>query len=127
MKRKTFTPQQIAKILKEFEEGKSAAEISREHGVSQAAFYKWRQRYNGMDATELKRLKDLEEENRRLKAMYAELALDLKSAKEMDPMLTHVCRSEKSSKALSKATDRAASTSTASSRHQQGVPGVKLE
>ena len=83
MKRKTFTTQQIAKILKEFEEGKSSAEISREHGVSQAAFYKWRQRYNGMDATELKRLKDLEEENRRLKAMYAELALDLKLAKEI--------------------------------------------
>ncbi|QMU27244.1 IS3 family transposase [Adhaeribacter radiodurans] len=83
MKRKIFSPQQIAKILKEFEDGKSAAEISREHGVSQAAFYKWRQRYNGMDATELKRLKDLEEENRRLKAMYAELALDLKLAKEI--------------------------------------------
>ena len=83
MTRKTFTSQQINKILKEFEEGKSAAEISREHGVSQAAFYKWRQRYNGMDATELKRLKDLEEENRWLRAMYAELALDLKLAKEI--------------------------------------------
>ena len=83
MKRKTFTPQQIAKLLQEFAEGKSVAEISREYGVSQAAFYKWRQRYNGMDATELKRLKDLEEENRRLKAMYAELALDLKVAKEI--------------------------------------------
>ena len=83
MKRNTFTPQQIAKLLQEFAEGKSVAEISREHGVSQAAFYKWRQRYNGMDATELKRLKDLEEENRRLKAMYAELALDLKVAKEI--------------------------------------------
>jgi putative transposase len=90
MKRKTFTPQQIAKILKEFEEGKSVVGISLEHGVSQAAFYKWRQRYNGMDASELKRLKDLEEENRRLKAMYAELSLDLKLAKEMEPMLTHV-------------------------------------
>ncbi len=83
MKRKKFTPQQIARILKEFEAGKSAAEISREYGVSQAAFYKWRQRYNGMDATELKRLKELEEENRRLKAMYTELALDLKVAKEI--------------------------------------------
>jgi len=83
MKRKTFSPQQIAKILKEFEQGKSVAEISREYGVSQAAFYKWRQRYSGMDATELKRLKELEEENRRLKAMYAELALDLKVAKEI--------------------------------------------
>jgi putative transposase len=83
MKRKTFTPQQIAKLLQEFANGKSVAEISREHGVSQAAFYKWRQRYNGMDATEIKRLKELEEENRRLKAMYAELALDLKVAKEI--------------------------------------------
>ena len=83
MKRKTFTPQQIAKLLQEFADGKSVAEVSREHGVSQAAFYKWRQRYNGMDATELKRLKDLEEENRRLKAMYAELALDLKVAKKI--------------------------------------------
>jgi len=83
MKRKTFNPQQIAKILMEFEGGKNAAEISWEHGVSAAAFYKWRQRYNGMNATELKRLKELEEENRRLKSMYAELALDLKLAKEI--------------------------------------------
>jgi hypothetical protein len=53
---------------------KCIAEISREKCVSQAAFCKWRQRYNGMDATELKRLTDVEEENRRLKARYAELA-----------------------------------------------------
>ena len=65
MKRKTFTPQVIAKLLQEFADGKSVAEISREHGVSQAAFYKWRQRSNGMGATELKRLKDLY--NHRLK------------------------------------------------------------
>lgn len=83
MKRKTFTPAQIAKILQEFADGKTAAEISREYGVSQAAFYKWRQRYNGMDATELKRLKELEEENRRLKQMYADVSLDLKLAKEI--------------------------------------------
>ena len=83
MKKKTFTPQQIAKILKELEDGKSAAEISREHGVSQTAFYKWRQRFGGMYASEMKRLKELEEENNRLKAMYAELALDLKVAKEI--------------------------------------------
>ena len=83
MKRKTFTPQQIAVILKEFEEGKSVAQISRDHGVSQAAFYKWRQRYGGMQASEMKRLKELEEENNRLKKMYAELALDLIVAKEI--------------------------------------------
>jgi putative transposase len=83
MKTKRFTPEQIAKILKEFDNGKSASLISREHGVSQAAFYKWRERYGGMSASELKRLKELEEENRKLKHMYAELALDLKVAKEI--------------------------------------------
>jgi putative transposase len=83
MKKKQFTPEQISKILKEFEAGKSAAEISRGYGVSQAAFYKWRQRYAGMQASELKRLKELEEESNRLKKMYAELALDLKIAKEI--------------------------------------------
>jgi putative transposase len=67
MKKKHFTCEQIAKILKEFEVGKTAAEISREYGISQAAFYKWRQRYAGMQASELKRLKELEEENTRLK------------------------------------------------------------
>jgi putative transposase len=69
--------------LKEFDNGKSASLISREHGVSQAAFYKWRERYGGMSASELRRLKELEEENRKLKHMYAELALDLKVAKEI--------------------------------------------
>ena len=83
MKRKKFSPQQIAGILKEFDAGKTVAEISREYGVSQAAFYKWRQRFGGMDASELRKLKELEEENRRLKHMYAELALDLKLAKEI--------------------------------------------
>lgn len=83
MKRKRFTPQQISSILQEYDNGKSAEEIARDHGVSRATFYKWRQRYGGMDASELKRLKELEEENRRLKQMYTELALDLKAAKEI--------------------------------------------
>ena len=81
MKRKKFTTTQIASILKEFELGKSAIEISREHGVSQAAFYKWRSRYGGMEASDLKKLKALEEENSKLKRMYANLALDLEAAK----------------------------------------------
>jgi putative transposase len=83
MKRKRFSPEQIAKILKEFDQGKTVQEISREHGVSSVTFYKWRQRYGGMDTKEVKRLKELEEENRRLKHMYADLALDLKLAKEI--------------------------------------------
>lgn len=83
MKRSKFSPLQIAKILKEFESGKSAQEISREYGVSTASFYKWRERYSGMSGQELKRLKSLEEENARLKQMYASLALDYQMAKEV--------------------------------------------
>ncbi|WP_029033401.1 transposase, partial [Salinimicrobium terrae] len=75
MKKSKFSPQQISKILKEFDNGKTAAEISREYGVSTAAFYKWRERFSGMNGKELKRLKELEEENRRLKQMYATLSL----------------------------------------------------
>lgn len=81
MKKSKFTSNQIANILKEFELGKSVEEISREHGVSRATFYKWRQRYGGMDASDLKRLKALEEENTKLKRMYANLALELDTAK----------------------------------------------
>jgi putative transposase len=83
MKRKRFSPEQIASILKEFDNGKSVEELVRIHGLSKAAFYKWRERYGGMSSDELKKLKALEEENRRLKHMYAELAMDLKLAKEI--------------------------------------------
>ena len=81
MKKSQFTATQIASILKEFDNGKTAEEINREHGVSKASLYKWRQRYGGMEATELKRIKELEEENARLKKMYANLAMDLDVAK----------------------------------------------
>jgi len=83
MKKSKFSLGQIARILKEFDNGKTAAQISREYGISQAAFYKWRERYGGMNGKELKRLKELEEENRRLKQMYASLALDHQMAKEI--------------------------------------------
>ncbi|MCL4150614.1 UNVERIFIED_CONTAM: hypothetical protein GTU68_063185 [Idotea baltica] len=83
MRRSKFSPEQIAKILKEFDMGKSVVEISREHGVSTASFYKWRSKYAGMNSKELKRLKELEAENRRLKQMYASLALDHQLAKEI--------------------------------------------
>lgn len=81
MKKGKFTTDQISKILKEFEQGKSVEGISRDHGVSRACFYKWRQRYGGMEASELKRVKELEEENARLKRMYANLAMELDVAK----------------------------------------------
>jgi putative transposase len=81
MKKSKFTSTQIANILKEFDLGKSVEEISREHGVSRATFYNWRRRYGGMEASELKRVKELEEENAKLKRMYANLALELDTAK----------------------------------------------
>ena len=81
MRKSQFSHTQIANILKEFEQGKSAEEIHREYGVSKATFYKWRERYGGMEASELKRIKELEEENARLKRMYANLALELNIAK----------------------------------------------
>jgi putative transposase len=83
MRKSKFSPHQIAKILKEFDGGKSAQEISREYGVSTASFYKWRERYAGMTGKELKRIKELEDENRKLKQMYATLALDHQMAKEI--------------------------------------------
>lgn len=81
MKKSQFSSNQIASILKEFDNGKTAEEITRDHGVSKAALYKWRQRYGGMEASELKRIKELEEENARLKRMYANLAMELDTAK----------------------------------------------
>ena len=81
MKKSTFSPTQIAGILKEFDNGKSTEELTRAHGISRATLYKWRQRYGGMDASEMKRVKALEEENARLKRMYANLAMELDVAK----------------------------------------------
>jgi putative transposase len=83
MRKSKFSPTQIAKILKEFDTGKSVSDITREHGVSSASFYKWRSKYAGMNSKELKRLKVLEDENRKLKQMYATLALDHQMAKEI--------------------------------------------
>lgn len=83
MRKSKFSPTQIAKILKEFDLGKSTEEIIREHGVSSSTFYKWRSKYAGMSSKELKRIKELEEENVRLKQMYANLSLDYELAKEI--------------------------------------------
>jgi putative transposase len=75
MKKTRFTETQIVKAIQEHDQGRDAKDLCRELGVSTAAFYKWRQRYGGMDASELKRVKELEEENNRLKRMYANLSL----------------------------------------------------
>lgn len=81
MKKSKFSPEQIAKILKSYDEGTSSEEICRINGISRQTFYQWRSKYGGLESSELKRLKQLEEENARLKRMYANLALDLEAAK----------------------------------------------
>lgn len=72
MKKSRYTDSQIMAILKQAEAGTPVSELCREHGMSSASFYKWRAKYGGMDASLMSRLKELEDENRRLKKMYAE-------------------------------------------------------
>lgn len=83
MKTKRFKPEQISKILQEYDNAKDVITIVRDYGVSRSTFYKWRERYQGMYSKSLKRLKSLDQENQNLKHMYAELVLDLKVAKEI--------------------------------------------
>lgn len=76
MKKTRFTETQIISILKQQEAGISTREVCREHGISAATFYNWKSRYGGMETSDVRRLKELEEENFRLKKMYADLAMD---------------------------------------------------
>lgn len=75
MKKSRFSEEKILAILKEAEAGVKTAELCRKNGISPATLYNWKARYGGMDASQLKRLKELENENARLKKMYAELSL----------------------------------------------------
>ncbi len=81
MKRSKFSPTLIANIHKEFDQGKRVEDLTRAHGIPRATFYKWRQRHGGMDASKLRRMKQLEHENARLKRMYANLDKELETAK----------------------------------------------
>jgi len=83
MKRSRFTESQIVKILKEHEAGSKTADLCRKHGISEATFYNRRKKYGGMDTSQLKKLKELEGENQRLKRMYAELSLDHELLKDV--------------------------------------------
>ncbi len=82
MKTSRFSDSQILAILKQAEAGTPVPEICREYGISSATFYKWRSKYGGMDASLMARLKELEDENRRLKKMYAEERLKAEIIKE---------------------------------------------
>ena len=82
MKKSRYTDSQILAILKQNEAGAKVADLCREHGMSEATFYKWRSKYGGMDASLMRRMKELEEENRRLKKMDAEERLVSEIRKE---------------------------------------------
>ncbi len=83
MKRKKYTEEQIIQVLKEGEAGATVADLSRKYGMSDASYYHWKAKYAGLSVSDLKRLKALEEENRRLKQIVAEQALDNRALKEL--------------------------------------------
>ena len=83
MRKSKFSETQIITILKAVETGKTVRDVCREHEISDATYYKWKTKYGGMEAADIKRLRELEEENRRLKHMYAELSLDHQILKEV--------------------------------------------
>ncbi len=82
MKKSRYTDSQILSILKQNEAGSTVPDLCREHGMSNATFYKWRSKFGGMDASLMKRMKELEDENRRLKKMYAEEKIKAEIVKE---------------------------------------------
>ena len=83
MRKSKYSEHQIVGALKRAEAGVPVKDLCRELGVSSATFYQWRSKYGGMEASDLKRLKELEEENRRLKQMYADLSLDHEILKDI--------------------------------------------
>jgi putative transposase len=83
MKKSRFSEEKIVKILQEAESGVSVADLCRKHGMSDAAFYIWRQKYGGLTVTDLKRLKSLEEENRKLKKIVADQALKIDAIEDL--------------------------------------------
>ena len=83
MRKSRFSDSQILAMLKQNEQGLAVGDICREHGVSSAQFYKWRSKFGGMDASELKRIRALEEENTKLKRLYADVSLENMAMKDL--------------------------------------------
>ena len=84
MRKSRFTESQIITILKAVEAGRTVKDICREHGVSEATYYNWKSKYSGMEASDIKRMKDMESELSQLKRMYADLALENRALKDVN-------------------------------------------
>lgn len=83
MRKSRFSENQIVGILKEVEAGRQVKEVCREHGISDATYYQWKSKYGGMEVSDIKRLRELEDENRKLKLMVADLSLENRAIKEV--------------------------------------------
>jgi len=116
MKNGRYSDAQIMAVLKQAEGGVPVSELCREHGMSSASFYKWRAKFGGMDASLMSEMKDMAEENRRLKRMYAEMSMQNDLLKEA---------LVKSVKAVSATRDGHECGRTTRRKHRVGVPGVR--
>ena len=83
MKKSRFSEEKIISILREADAGVKVADLARKHGISPATYYQWKSKYGGMQASDIRRLRELEEENRRLKQMYADLSLENRALKDV--------------------------------------------
>jgi putative transposase len=83
MRKSRYSETTIVRILKEVEGGRMVKEVCREYGISDATYYNWKSKYGGMEASDIKRLKELEDENRRLKQMFADLSLENRALKDI--------------------------------------------
>jgi putative transposase len=83
MRKSKFSEHQIVGVLKQVEAGRQVKEVCREVGISDATYYQWKSKYGGLEASELKRIKELEDENRKLKVMVADLSLENRALKEV--------------------------------------------
>ena len=83
MKKSRFSEQQIINILKQADAGAKVQDLCRQHGISDATYYKWKSRYGGMEASDIKRLREVEAENSKLKRMFADLALENRALKDL--------------------------------------------
>ena len=83
MKRSKYSETQVLGILKEVEKGRTVAEVCRENTISESTYFNWRAKYGGMTASDIKRLRELEEENRQLKRMFADMSLENRALKDL--------------------------------------------